>query len=126
MRYVYLILFTLINAYSFSQDQSELGSYLEDGNSTKLTSYFSESIELEILGDKGVFNQQQATIVLNDFFKSNPPSKYFVKHKGGGDNKAIFEIGSLLSNGNEYRTYLLYNEVANKPQIIELRIELEE
>ena len=126
MRFILVLLSFCIGLSAFAQSQTVVGKQLETGNTEKLTSYFSDNIELEIPGSKGLFNKQQASIVLKDFFSKNPPNKYFQKHKGGGNNKALFEIGSLLTEEKKYRTYLLYNLIDNTPQIIELRIELEE
>lgn len=119
----------IVICFSFflsAQTQTEIGQQLEAGNAAQLTSYFNETIELEIPGSKGHFNKKQATIVLKDFFLKHPPTNYLKKHSGGGNNKALFEIGSLLTSEKRFRTYLLYNLIENKPQIIELRIELEE
>ncbi|MEQ8625565.1 MAG: DUF4783 domain-containing protein [Vicingaceae bacterium] len=126
MRLFLVLLSFSFTLSTFAQKQSEIGKQLETGNAEKLTSFFKENVELEIPGSKGLFNKKQASIVLDDFFSKNPPNKYFQKHNGGGNNKALFEIGSLLSKDKKYRTYLLYNLVDNTPQIIELRIELEE
>jgi len=126
MRHFLALIIICFSFSSSAQTQSEIGKQLELGNVERLTSYFNETIELGIPGSKGLFNKKQASIVLKDFFSKNPPNKYFQKHSGGGNNKALFEIGSLLTNEKRYRTYLLYNLVENKPQIIELRIELEE
>ena len=126
MRYVLIIISFYAGFSAFAQSETKIGQYLETANTQKLTSLFSENIEFEIPGSKGLFNKKQATIVLEDFFSANPPHKYYQKHSGGGNSKALFEIGSLLSNDKKYRTYLLYELVDNTPQIIELRIELEE
>ena len=122
-----LVFLSFCTALSLSaQSQTELGKQLEAGNAEKLTSFFSQNIELEIPGSKGLFNKKQASIVLKDFFSNNPPHKYFQKHNGGGNNKSLFEIGSLITKEKRFRTYLLYDLIDNAPQIIELRIELEE
>lgn len=126
MRLLLVLLSFCIGLGVSAQSQTEIGKLLETGNAEKLTSFFSQNVELEIPGSKGLFNKKQASIVLKDFFSKNPPNKYFQKHDGGGNNKALFEIGSLITKQKKYRTYLLYNLVDNTPQIIELRIELEE
>lgn len=122
-----LILGLLIYSISlagFSQSKSEIGKYLESANTEQIIRSCDLTIDLELPKSKGVYDKDQAKVLLKKFFKVNQPKKYFVKHKGGNKEKKFFEIGSLLTETNDYRTYFLYDLIDDHPQIIELRIEI--
>lgn len=123
MRKLALVVLLLISNFIFSQSKSEIGKYLESSNTEVLIKHFGESIELSILNSSGVYNINQAEVLLTNFFTTYPPEKYFVKHQGGNPSKKYYEIGKLLSSKGNFRTYFLYDIVEEEVQIIELRIE---
>lgn len=112
--------------FVFGQSKSDVGKYIESANTQKIISHSANSLDLDIPGSKGVYDKNQAQVLLSNFFKKNKPKKYFVKHKGGSQEKKFFEIGSLLTEKDNFRVYFLYDLVEEQTQIIELRIELSE
>lgn len=124
MRNLILILsFILVN--HLHAQQKDIGQSLNSGNVEALSEFFNASIELALPELEGVYNKNQAQIVLSDFFSSIEIEKYEFKHKGGGNAKANFEIGRLHTNKGNYRCYTLFKVVEKKPQIIEFRIDKE-
>ena len=83
-------------------------------------------MDLDIPNSKANFSKNQASVVVQSFFKKHPPTSYTANHSGGGNGRANYEIGSLTSEELKYRTYLLYELKEEIVQIIELRIELED
>ena len=122
---IFILLLILPFYSSLSAQQKEIGESLHQANVEALGKYFNTSIELAMPHLEGVYNKKQAQIVLTEFFSKNEVIQYEFKHKGGGKSKASFEIGSLQTKKGNFRCYILYNLLENKPQIIEFRIDKE-
>jgi len=126
MKKILFIFLLVLTQLVSAQSKSTVGKHLESANAAEIISLSGETLDLEIPDSKGVYDKDQAQVLLNNFFKNNPPNKYFVKHKGGSEEKKFFEIGSLLTEKSNFRVYFLYDLLEGRPQIIELRIELSE
>ena len=118
-----LLLFFALQSKSQNTDFKDL--FLKD-NGNAITQKLSKSVDLDLPQAKSTYDKKQASIILGKFFENNIPTSYTSNHKGGGNGRANYEIGQLRSGEKRYRTYLLYNNKAEKLEIIELRIELEE
>jgi hypothetical protein len=126
MRVFFFGAFMSIYLMGFSQISTTLDSAFNVHKGKTIKSYLHQSIDLKLPESKGIFNKEQASIILNDFFRKEAIIKYTIKHEGGGNGKSFFQIGRIKTATHQYRSYLLYNIYKEKPQIIELRIELEE
>ena len=126
MRKAVFIFLIFSSHLSFSQTENILSKALSKDNAKALSSFFDESIDMELPNIKGIYSKQQAKLVLSEFFNQNTIIAFKEKHLGGGGEKAHFLIGSLQTSKQEFRTYILYHIVQDKPQIIELRIEPED
>jgi|SRR5690554_1375346 len=118
----------LILSFCFSAIQAQNSTFessLSTANTALLSSYFDGKLELSTPSAKGVYSKQQAKVILDQFFQKNIPNKYTYKHDGGSKERSLYEIGKLECQKDTFRTYILYNLVEGKPQIIELRIEKE-
>lgn len=123
----FFILFTFFTSFLALNAQDKLISEAFTSTSyTSISQYFDQNIEIVTSTADGMYSKQQAKQIIKSFFEANPPSKYTQKHKGGSASRSFYEIGELESGEKKYRTYLLYNLVQEKPQIIELRIEIED
>lgn len=125
MRYLLLPLFILSSILLFGQDSNKLSDCFLNGDAKSLSTYFNTSIELNLPENNGIYQQEQARILLDKFFSGTTINSYEIKHEGGSNQKSRFHIGKLETNKGSYRTYLLYNTKNGMMQIIELRIEEE-
>ena len=91
---------------------------LEDGNAANISDSFNSSIEMVVGSQDDVYSKQQASVILNDFFRKNRVVGFEIKHKGTKES-ASFVIGSLKTSTGNYRVYILIR----KSQIQQLRIE---
>ncbi len=113
--------FTFVNAQS-NEISSEIISALNDGNSSVINSNLSANVELVIGNKNDVFSKQQASGIINDFFRTNKVSSFQVIHKGNKD-AASFAIGTLKTSGGSFRVYVLTRKQGSTPLIQQLRIE---
>lgn len=95
---------------------------LSDGNTTVLSSYFNDNIELVVGSANDVFSKQQAVGIMNDFFKKNKVSSFQILHKGTKETSA-FSIGTMKTTTNTFRVYVLVRKSGSGQLIQQLRIE---
>lgn len=125
MRILLLSLLIFLKTGLNAQENKKVAEAFSKGNAAVIASYFNNSVEMNLPQHNGIFQKEQAKMLLKNFFTSQPPKSYEVKHQGGSKRKSSFQIGKLICEQGEFRTYLIYNSVEGKIQIIELRIEEE-
>ncbi|MBL7814766.1 MAG: DUF4783 domain-containing protein [Saprospiraceae bacterium] len=97
---------------------------LSEGDATTLSNYLDNSVELTVLASQNVYDKTQATTVLRDFFTKNKPRAFNAVHQGSSKGSAShYTIGDLASSAGNFRVYLYYKSVGDKPVIQEIRIE---
>ena len=104
----------------------ELSTAFKTGNAEKISTHFTDPIDMSIPDNEGVFSKTQATQILKTFFSKNKPSGFKVVHNGDSKNSSHYSIGSLTTSSGSYRVYILYEKVTSTNTILELRIESEE
>lgn len=121
---IFLILALLFGSTPIS---SELSQAFKTGNAQKISTYFGESVDLNIPENEGVYSKIQAKLILKTFFLKNKASDFKVVHNGDSKNNTHYTIGNLKTNSGMYRVYLLYKKDQDKKTLIlELRIESDE
>lgn len=123
-----IALITILIGFSiglFAQDSRKLSKCLKKGDASLLASYFNASVDMNLPSHNGIYQKEQASMLIKNFFKKYPPSEFEIKHEGGSKQKSSFQIGRLRSGEMVFRTYILYNSKDGMLQIIELRIEEE-
>ncbi len=86
-----------------------------------VASCFNDNMELVILDKENVCSREQGEMILNDFFSKNKPTDFKLTHQGGTDS--LYGIGKLQTAGTSYRIYFVLKTFANKPLVVQLRIE---
>jgi hypothetical protein len=97
-------------------------SAFQNGDSKVINEYLNSNIELIIADKNDVFSKPQASVIITNFFKVNKVSSFQLLHKGKKES-ASFIIGSLKTNINSYRVYVLTRTPESKTVIQQLRIE---
>lgn len=121
--YILVALFISISLQSFAGDiPAALISAFSAGNSNAISAYFGQTVELTLFDQEEIYSKTQAQIILNNFFKENPPSSFKIIHQGGKESSK-YAIGSLKTSGNSYRITLLLKASGNDINIHQLRIE---
>ena len=113
---------------SFAQKQADvfgpIGKYLQMGDSDKLSAWFANNLELDILGSVSACSKVQATQIMKDFFVSYTPKSFSIIHKSG-KAPLTYAIGSLSAGGEKFRITLFVMTQEKGNQIQQLRIERE-
>ena len=125
----FLINIFLVFAFLFggSPISNELNEAFKVGDSAKISSYFGESVDLNIPNNEGVYSKIQAKLILKTFFLKNSPSDFKIVHNGESKNNSHYSIGNLTTNKGMYRVYILYKTGQDKKTtILALRIESDE
>lgn len=102
---------------------TELSESFRMGNSKEIAKHFSSSVSLSLLNNENVYSSAQSEIILDSFFRSNPPQQSKVLHHL--DNNANHQHAVLLlttSSGN-FRVALSLKKNNNLLQLIEIRID---
>lgn len=113
---------------SFAQKQADvfvpIGKYLQMGDSDKLSAWFANNLELDILGSVSACSKVQATQIMKDFFVNYTPKSFSIIHKSG-KAPLTYAIGSLSAGGEKFRITLFVMTQEKGNQIQQLRIERE-
>lgn len=72
--------------------------YLGNGDAEKLSAWFSNSVEITILGESNTCSRSQAKQILKSFYASYTPRSFEVTHKASQGNMK-YAIGQLKAGG---------------------------
>lgn len=99
---------------------------LSNGNAEVLSSYFDESVEISVADEEDVYEKAEAKSILENFFKTNKPSKFDQVHKGTSKGKdSVYCIGNMTTTSKSYRVYVFLRVDGSKHYIQELRFDEE-
>jgi len=119
--FVSVIFFLFLADFAFGQIPPQIGTGLKAGNAKMVASCFNNNVELVILDKENVCSKEQGEMILSDFFSKNKPVDFKLTRKGGTDS--VYGIGKMQTAGANFRIYFLLKNFADKPLIVQLRIE---
>ena len=99
-----------------------IAKYIQKGDSDRLSAWFAENLEVEILGQKNECSRTQATQIIRNFFSRNTPKSFSILHKSGNPPMK-YAIGNLSTGSEVFRVVLLVRTNPGTPQILRIRIE---
>lgn len=120
-----IIITTIILFVSFdTQDiRTTINNAIKNGNAGQLSLYFNSTVEMNVLGNEGYFSKSQATSVLTEFFKNNPPQNFDVKQGGSTTDNTKFSIGNYKTNAGLFKIYYVVKKENNAELIHKFTIE---
>ena len=100
-----LLLGTVLLLSSFETQSAIDGviSALRSGNSSQLSAYFDDNVELTLPDKSDSYSKAQAQLIVKDFFGNNGVKGFELKHKGDSPG-GHFCIGTLQTNAGNFRT----------------------
>lgn len=120
-----LLLSTVVLLSSFSTQNStidEVIGALRSGNSSELSKYFDDNVELTLPEKSDSYSKAQAQLIVKDFFNNNNVKGFDLKHKGDSPG-GHFCIGTLQTNAGNFRTNVFMKGRNGKEVIKEIRFQ---
>ena len=90
---------------------------IRSGNSTGLSKYFDENVELTLPDKSDSYSKAQAEFVFRDFFRQHPPAEFSIIHQGSSKGGQPFAIGQYKSGTETYRVFMKI-KVNNNQQLL--------
>ncbi|MDD2594369.1 MAG: DUF4783 domain-containing protein [Bacteroidales bacterium] len=122
-----LSVFSLNIASAQQNDQdafTPIGKYIQSGDYEKLSAWFADNLELDILGAINNCTRNQAKLIMKNFFTNYTPKKFTIIHKSG-KAPMKYAVGSLSAGGEKFRIILFVKTTDNITSVQQLKIERE-
>ncbi len=123
--FTYLIAASAVLLSSFTLQNSSIDEVigaLRSGNSTELSKYFDDNVELTLPDKSDNYSKAQALLIVKDFFGNNGIKGFDLKHKGDSPG-GHFCIGTLQTNAGNFRTNVFMKMKNGKEVIKEIRFQ---
>ncbi|HWR33868.1 MAG TPA: DUF4783 domain-containing protein [Chitinophagaceae bacterium] len=114
--------FILFTSFIQKENIEEVISALRTGNSSELSKYFDDTIELTLPDKSDSYSKAQAQLIVKDFFKNNGVKGFELKHKGNAPD-GHFCIGTLQANSGNFRTNVFMKIRNGKEVVKEIRFQ---
>ena len=91
---------------------SQIKNELQVGNVINLARSFASEIDLTLPSGSDTYGKAAAAQQLLNFFQSNTPQSFTIKHNGTAPDGSTFMVGTMATSGGNYRTYLVFRQNA--------------
>jgi hypothetical protein len=112
----------MLTSVTMQGDIDEVIGALRSGNSSDLSKYFDDNVELTLPDKSDSYSKAQAQIIVKDFFGNNGVKGFDLKHKGDSPT-GHFCIGTLQTNSGNFRTNVFMKVKNGKEVIKEIRFQ---
>ena len=122
--YSILLLGTVLMLSSFRAQNGidEVIGALRAGNSSQLSSFFDDNVELTLPVKSDSYSRAQAQVIIRDFFTNNGVKNFELKHKGDSPG-GHYCIGTLLTKSGNFRAHVFMKMKGNKEVLKEIRFQ---
>lgn len=119
-----ILIAAALSLSSFLQPGSidEVIGALRSGNSSELSKYFDDNVELTLPEKSDSYSKAQAQLIIKDFFSNNGVKGFDLKHKGDSPG-GHFCIGTLQTNSGNFRTNVFMKSRNGKEVVKEIRFQ---
>ena len=101
-----------------------IGKYLQSGDYDKLSAWFADNLELDMLGAVNNCTRNQARLIMKNFF-SIPSTNLIICLKKSGKAPMKYAVGSLSAGGERFRVILYVKTTDAVSHIEQLKVERE-
>ena len=102
----------------------DLVKAIREGNAGEMSEFFHQSLELTILEEDYVASKNQATRIMENFFKNHPPEEFTISFEGTKE-RSRYAIGSLRCRDAAFRVNLFFLNRQDESLVYYLSIEKE-
>ena len=103
---------------------AELVSAIGRGDATAMSAWFHQSLEMSILEEEYETSKNQASRILESFFKNNSPTGFKISFEGTKE-QSKYAIGTLSTSKGSFRVNIFFLDKEGKRLIYYLSIEKE-
>ena len=121
---IFLIRFILMIPVFGQTVPDELVEAISKGDAGTMAGFFHQSLEMTILEKDYMASKNQATRIMENFFKENRPTGFTISFEGAKE-KSKYAIGALTTADATYRVNMFFLNKENKRLIYYLSIEKE-
>ncbi len=82
---------------------------IKQGNITRLSQLFEQTIEITVNGQEDTYSRPQATVMLNKFFTDHKLVKIELLHKVNTNEKFLFGVAIYHSSNGIFRISYTFN-----------------
>lgn len=112
----------LLSAFRSQSSIDEVIGALRNGNTSQLSNYFDDNVELTLPDKSDSYSKAQAQLIVKDFFGNNGVKGFELKHKGDSPG-GHFCIGTLQTNAGNFRTNVFMKVKNGKEVVKEIRFQ---
>lgn len=123
---LFMLLFTALQGQTrVDQDVFvPIAKYMQAGDSEKLSAWFAQNLELDMMGSVNVCSKAQAKQILKEFFTNYTPKSFNIAYRSG-KAPMKYAIGNLNAGGEKFRVTLFVKTQEDGNFIQQLRVEKE-
>jgi hypothetical protein len=118
-----LVSVVLLSSFRMQSGIDEVINALRSGNSSQLSGYFDDNVELTLPDKSDSYSKAQAQLIIKDFFANNGIKGFELKHKGDAPSGGHFCIGTLQTNAGNFRTNVFMKTKNGKEVVKEIRFQ---
>ena len=101
-----------------------LSKAIGQGDATAMSAWFHQSLEMSILEEEYETSKNQASRILESFFKTNTPTGFSISFEGTKE-QSKYAIGNLSTSNGSFRVNMFFLNKEGKRLIYYLSIEKE-
>jgi hypothetical protein len=117
-----LVSVVLLSSFKLQGGIDEVIGALRSGNSTELSKFFDDNVELTLPDKSDSYSKAQAQVIVKDFFGNNGVKGFDLKHKGDSPG-GHFCIGTLQTNAGNFRTNVFMKTKNGREVVKEIRFQ---
>lgn len=122
---IFVSLFYSISTASAQQQDviDTLAKFFNTAEASKISSLFSSTLELDILGEENLYSKAQAELILRDFFSKNKPISVKIIHRLHSNPNYRLAVLSMATTEDKFRVSLSLSNNDESFLIKQIRIE---
>ena len=110
----------MLTSFTKQSGIDDVISALRSGNSSQLSAYFDENVEVTLPDKSDSYSKAQAQLIIKDFFGNNGVRGFELKHKGDSPG-GHYCIGTLQTKSGNFRGHVFMKTKGNKEVVKEIR-----
>ena len=99
-----------------------ISKYMEAGDSDKLSVWFADNLQVDVLGNINNCTRNQAKLIMRNFFTNYTPKSFKIMHKSGRP-PMNYAVANLDAGGSLFRVIIFVKSVEGRNEILQIKIE---